>query len=49
MGAFNPYGKTNETIWGLPNPNDNNELIYDVNILPQSLMYYVFNFRIYRK
>ena len=46
MGACNPYRKKkkNEIICGLIYPNDNNELIYDVNILPQSLMYYVFNF-----
>lgn len=49
IGACNPYRKKkeNKNICGLTyqNDNDNNvELVYLVNILPQSLMYYVFNF-----
>ena len=46
IGACNPYRKKkkNLKICGLPNPNKDNDLIYLVNILPQSLMYYVFNF-----
>jgi len=46
IGACNPYRKRreNKNICGLTHPSDENELIYAVNILPQSLMYYVFNF-----
>ena len=46
IGACNPYRKRreNQNICGLTHPNDENTLIYAVNILPQSLMYYVFNF-----
>ena len=50
IGACNPYRKKeeNKNICGLTykNNDDKNEveLIYLVNILPQSLMYYVFNF-----
>ena len=49
IGACNPYRKKkeNKNICGLTyqNDKDNNvELVYLVNILPQSLMYYVFNF-----
>lgn len=46
IGACNPYKKReeNKIICGLTYPNDESDLIYDVNILPQSLMYYVFNF-----
>ena len=48
IGACNPYRKKkeNKNICGLTYQNDNNEvpLVYLVNILPQSLMYYVFNF-----
>ena len=49
IGACNPYRKKkeNKNIYGLTyqNDNDNNvELVYLVNIQPQSLMYYVFNF-----
>ena len=42
IGACIPYRKKNNKIkCGL---SYDNELIYLVNILPQSLMYYVFNF-----
>ena len=46
IGACNPYRKKkkNKNICGLTYPNDDNELVYLVNILPQSLFYYVFNF-----
>ena len=49
IGACNPYRKKqeNKNICGLTYKNkDDNEidLVYLVNILPQSLMYYVFNF-----
>ena len=47
IGACNPYRKKrkNTNICGLTHPNSNeNQLVYLVNILPQSLMYYVFNF-----
>jgi len=49
IGACNPYRKKkeNKNICGLVHKTDNeNEvpLVYLVNILPQSLMYYVFNF-----
>ena len=46
IGACNPYRKkgNNTKFCGLPNPNNDNDLVYLVNILPQSLMYYVFNF-----
>ena len=46
IGACNPYRrkKQDKIICGLTYPNDDNELVYLVNILPQSLMYYVFNF-----
>ena len=48
IGTCNPYRQKTkkEENSGLshPNKNKNNGLEYDVNILPQSLMYYVFNF-----
>ena len=47
IGACNPYRKKREdkNICGLTYQNDNEvQLVYLVNILPQSLMYYVFNF-----
>ena len=47
IGACNPYRKKmeNKQKSGLQHPNDiNNDLIYSVNLLPQSLLYYVFNF-----
>ena len=49
MGACYPYKKRekNKINYGLTYPNDDNESIDSVNILPQSLMYYVFNFGIF--
>ena len=49
IGACNPYRKKkeNKNICGLTYQNNNDNevpLVYLVNILPQSLMYYVFNF-----
>ena len=46
IGACNPYKKKKKggNVCGLTYPHDDNELVYLVNILPQSLMYYVFNF-----
>ena len=48
IGACNPYRrkKENKNICGLTYYNNDNEiqLVYLVNIMPQSLMYYVFNF-----
>ena len=49
IGACNPYRKKkeNKNICGLTYKNDNDnevQLVYLVNMLPQSLMYYVFNF-----
>jgi energy-coupling factor transporter ATP-binding protein EcfA2 len=49
IGACNPYRKKkeNKNICGLTYKNDDDngaKLVYLVNILPQSLMYYVFNF-----
>ena len=46
IGTCNPYRlKTEkEEMSGLSHPFKNKNLAYDVNILPQSLMYYVFNF-----
>ena len=46
IGACNPYRKirNKQKLCGLTHPNDDKKLIYDVHILPQSLMYYVFNF-----
>ena len=46
IGACNPYRKKKKgvNICGLTYPNNDNELVYLVNVLPQSLMYYVFNF-----
>ena len=46
IGACNPYRKKrpDKIRCGLSYSNDENELIYLVNRLPQSLMYYVFNF-----
>jgi len=46
IGACNPYRKKkkNKNVCGLIYPNDDNQLVYIVNILPQSLFYYVFNF-----
>ena len=45
IGACNPYrkGKIIKN-YGLEYPNNKNELVYLVNKLPQSLMYYIFNF-----
>ena len=42
IGACNPYRKR-KNIFGQTYQN-NDPLVYSVNILPQSLMYYVFNF-----
>ena len=46
IGTYNPYGlKTDKKeSCGLSHPYKNKVLAYDVNILPQSLMYFVFNF-----
>ena len=46
IGACNPYKKKKKGVktCGLTYQNNDNELVYLVNILPQSLMYYVFNF-----
>ena len=48
IGACNPYRekKLNKIKSGLQHPDDEkkNKLIYLVNLLPQSLFYYVFNF-----
>ena len=46
IGTCNPYRlKTEkEESCGLSHPYKNKSLAYDVNILPQSLMYFVFNF-----
>ena len=46
IGACNPYRKRkkNEYIYGLTDQREDNEIIYNVNPMPQSLMYYVFNF-----
>ena len=47
IGACNPYRKKkkNKNICGLTYKNENEiQRVYLVNILPQSLMYYVFNF-----
>ena len=46
IGTCNPYRlKTEkEESCGLSHPYKNKNLAYDVNILPQSLMYFVFNF-----
>lgn len=46
IGTCNPYRiKTKkEESCGLSHPYKNKNLVYDVNILPQSLMYFVFNF-----
>ena len=49
IGACNPYRKKkeNKNICGLTYKTDNDnevQLVYLVNILPQSLLYYVFNF-----
>ena len=46
IGTCNPYRlKTEEEeSCGLSHPFKNKNLAYDVNILPQSLMYFVFNF-----
>ena len=46
IGTCNPYRlKTDkEDISGLTHPFKNKNLAYDVNLLPQSLMYLVFNF-----
>ena len=46
IGACNPYRikeKGHQKV-GLHHPNENKDLIYSVNLLPQSLLYYVFNF-----
>lgn len=46
MGACNPYRRRKRefVVCGLSYPNDDNDLIYLVNLLPQSLMFYIFNF-----
>ena len=48
IGACNPYRRRpkGSKVCGLTysNGDNNNDLVYLVNILPQSLMYYVFNF-----
>ena len=46
IGACNPYRKrkNNKEKCGLNFPDDNDELVYLVNPLPQSLLYYVFSF-----
>ena len=46
IGACNPYRKRKKinNICGLTHPDDDNNLVYLVNILPQTLFYYVFNF-----
>ena len=47
IGACNPYRKRkgNKEKCGLSRPDDNeNELVYLVQPLPQSLLYYVFSF-----
>ena len=46
IGACNPYriNQKGHKKAGLHHPNENNNLIYSVNILTQSLLYYVFNF-----
>ena len=46
IGACNPYRKKqpHRQKVGLHHPNENNDLIYSVNLLPQSLLYFVFNF-----
>ena len=48
IGACNPYRrrKKGSQVCGLTysNGDNNNDLVYLVNILPQSLIYYVFNF-----
>ena len=46
IGTCNPYRlkKDLEESSGLSHPNKDKSLAYDVNILPQSLMYFVFNF-----
>lgn len=47
IGACNPYRKRkgNKEKCGLSLPDDkNDELVYLVNLLPQSLLYYIFSF-----
>jgi len=46
IGTCNPYRlkSDKEESCGLSHPYKNKVLAYDVNILPQSLMYFVFNF-----
>ena len=46
IGTCNPYRlkSEKEDSCGLSHPYKNKNLAYDVNILPQSLMYFVFNF-----
>ena len=46
IGTCNPYRlkSEKEESCGLTHPYKNKSLAYDVNILPQSLMYFVFNF-----
>jgi len=46
IGTCNPYRlkSDKEESCGLSHPYKNKNLAYDVNILPQSLMYFVFNF-----
>ena len=46
IGTCNPYRlkSDKEESCGLSHPYKNKALAYDVNILPQSLMYFVFNF-----
>ena len=47
IDACNPFRKKqkNKNICGLTYPNENEvQLLYLINILPQSLLYYAFNF-----
>ena len=45
IGTCNPYRlkSEKEDSCGLSHPYKNKNLAYDVNILPQSLMYFVFS------
>ena len=51
IGTCNPYREKTEEeeSSGLSHPFKNKNLAYDVNILPQSLMFFVFNFGSLRK
>ena len=46
IGSCNPYRKKEKLKekYGLKRNDDDNELVYLVQPLPQSLLYYVFNF-----